>query len=579
MRILFEDYHYNKGAIPSLEEIAPIESQDGTMKLPYVGYYYDAKDGAVFILPKVFMVNIRVEGNGDSENQNAVYKAFGRYKPEDLIDVSPDNTRLSSQDKAFLFGISAWLYQAIALFNDRQTDNEITSSRSLAGLVCNRGEGDATLIDHILALLRFNKEHQNLFTYIAIIKHSGNNKIHWTKTIRQTQPLLHQGKPFYLQCKIKNKVINYDEELLVLFFSTLDHLAHSYHFPVKKNLNYDTLKAHRVAHLIETGKGTRLLRKIRNRYFADELVALWGLLYAFYEQAERVAQKKAYSERLLVRNFNIVFEDMIDTLIGENGLPKGLKEQKDGKIIDHIYRDKSLFDVDDIYFIGDSKYYKEGNKVGENALYKQFTYAKNVIQYNIDIFNRKQDGDILPYRDKLTEGYNPTPNFFVRGFVDPNDLSYSDSKLRNDGRVDCNYHFTNRLFDRDTLLILTYDINFLYVLSAYVQSHGTSGSVNNFLRKRFRDDIVEVFEKEYDFYLLTPKKNGLTREEFVEKYFRKLIGKIYCTTEGWLLLALKKAESDNDQLLESISLDVVKQRYYINGNSNEIFAWRASASK
>lgn len=570
MRILFEDYHYNKGAIPSLEGIAPIESQDGTMKLPYVGYYYDAKNGAVFILPKVFMVNIRVEDNGDSESQNAVFKAFGRYKPEDLIDVSPDNTRLSSQDKAFLFGISAWLYQAIALFNDRQTDNEITSSRSLAGLVCNRGEGDATLIDHILALLRFNKEHQNLFTYIAIIKHSGNNKIHWTKTIRQTQPLLHQGKPFYLQCKTKNKVINYDEELLVLFFSTLDYLAHSYYFPVKKNLNYDTLKAHRVAHLIETGKGTRLLRKIRNKYFADELVALWRLLYAFYEQAERVAQKKAYSERLLVRNFNIVFEDMIDTLIGENGLPKGLKEQKDGKIIDHIYRDKSLFDVDDIYFIGDSKYYKEGNKVGENALYKQFTYAKNVIQYNIDIFNRKQDGDILPYRDKLTEGYNPTPNFFVRGFVDPNDLSYSDSKLRNDGRVDCNYHFTNRLFDRDTLLILTYDINFLYVLSAYVQSHGTSGSVNCFLRKRFRDDIVEVFEKEYDFYLLNPLKNGLTREEFVEKYFRKLIGKIYCTTEGQLLLALKKAESDNDQLLESISLDVDPQRYYINGNLNEI---------
>lgn len=94
--------------------------------------------------------------------------------------------------------------------------------------------------------------------------------------------------------------------------------------------------------------------------------------------------------------------------------------------------------------------------------------------------------------------------------------------------------------------------------------------MNNFLRKRFRDDIVEVFEKEYDFYLLTPKKNGLTCEEFVEKYFRKLIGKIYCTTEGWLLLALKKAESDNDQLLESISLDVVKQRYYINGNPNEI---------
>lgn len=543
MRILFEDYHYDKESIPSNDGIAPIELQNGKIKLPYVGYYYDANEGAIFILPKVFIVN----------NQ-----AFGRYTPEELIDTSADNTLLSPQDKAFLFGVSAWLYQAIALFNARHTDNEITSSRSLAGLVGNRGEGEATLIDHILSLLRFNKEHQNLFTYIAIIQHSGNNKIHWTKTIRQTQPLLHKGKPFYLNCKTKSKIINYDEELIVLFFSTLDYLAHSYHFQVKKNLNYDTLKAYRVANLIDTGKGTRLLRKIRNKYFTDELVALWGLLYTFYEQAERVTQKKVCNERLLVRNFNIVFEDMIDTLIGENKLPEGLKEQKDGKIIDHIYRDTSLLEADDIYFIGDSKYYKEGSEVGKNSLYKQFTYAKNVIQYNIDIFNRKQTGYILPYRDELTEGYNPTPNFFVRGFVDSDDLSYSDSKLRNKGEVDCNYHFTNRLFDRDTLLVLTYDINFLYVLSAYVQSHGTSDSVNNFLRKRFRDDIVEAFEKTYDFYRLTPL-NGLSNEEFIEKYFRKLIGKIYCTNNGMLLLALKNGENDNEQLLESISHDTQKE--------------------
>lgn len=540
MRILFEDYHYNKDSIPSLEGIAPIELQNGKMKLPYVGYYYDADRGAIFILPKVFIVN----------NQ-----AFGRYAPEDIIDTSANDTPLSFEDKAFLFGVSAWLYQAIALFNVRHTDNEITSSRSLAGLVGNRGEGEATLIDHILALLRFNKEHQNLFTYIAIIQHSGNNKIHWTKTIRQTQPLLHKGKPFYLNCKTKSKIINYDEELIVLFFSTLDYLARSYHFQVKKNLNYDTLKAHRVANLIDTGKGTRLLRKIRNKYFTDELVALWGLLYAFYEQAERVAQKKAYSEQLLVRNFNIVFEDMIDTLIGENELPNGLKEQKDGKIIDHIYRDKSLLEADDIYFIGDSKYYKEGNEVGENSLYKQFTYAKNVVQYQIDILNGKKDGDPLSYRDNLTEGYNPTPNFFVRGFVDPNDLSYSDSKLRNKGKVDCNYHFTNRLFDRDTLLVLTYDINFLYVLSAYVQNHGISDGVNNFLRKRFRDDIIEAFEKTYDFYRLTPL-NGLSNEKFVEKYFRKLIGKIYCTTEGVLILALRKGDQKNAHTLEQIEQDV-----------------------
>ncbi len=568
MKILFEDYHYDRDAIPSLEGIVPIKLQNGKVKLPYVGYYCDADKGTIFILPKVFIVN---------------NLAFGHYQPEEIIDTSIENSSPSLEDKhkAFLFGVSTWLYQAIALFSNRHTNNEITSPRNLSGLVGNRGEGEATLIDHILALLRFNKEHQNLFTYIAIIQHSSNNKIHWTKTIRQTSPLLHKGKPFYPDCKNKSKTINYDEELIVLFFSTLDYLARYYHFQIKKNLNYDTLKPHRIEHLIESGKGTRLLRKLRGKYFTDELVALWRLLYAFYEKAERVAQKKEYSERLLVRNFNIVFEDMIDALIGESNLPKGLKKQKDGKIIDHIYRDKSLLGDSDIYFIADSKYYKEGNEVGENSLYKQFTYAKNVIQYNIDIFNRKQTEDSLHYRDELTEGYNPTPNFFVRGFVDPHDLSYSDIKLCKDGKGEWNCHFTNRLFDRDTLLVLTYDINFLYVLSAYVQSHGTNDSVRTFLRTRFREDIVKAFEQTYDFYRLTPL-NGLSNEVFVERHFRKLIGKIYCTTEGKLILALKKGrgEDNNDDtktLLEIIQQDAEVQEIGLAALQNHLPSKTASS--
>lgn len=42
---------------------------------------------------------------------------------------------------------------------------------------------------------------------------------------------------------------------------------------------------------------------------------------------------------------------------------------------------------DTIYYIGDSKYYKRGNSLGKESVYKQFTYARNVIQWNIDLFN------------------------------------------------------------------------------------------------------------------------------------------------------------------------------------------------
>lgn len=540
MRILFEDYRYSSKDVSFLADIAPIELNDGSIKLPYVGYYYDvASSETIFILPKVFII----------EN-----KAFGRYAPELLLNLSEENELLTSADNAFLFNLSAWLYQAIALFNERNTDNEITSQRSLAGVVGHRGEGEATMLDHVLALLRFNKTHQSLFTYIATIMHSGKHKVHWTKTIRTTSPILKGNKPYYLDSKTKEKIINYDEELICLFYSTLDYLRHSYHFVVKHNLNFEIEKPHRIAAMIESGKGTRRLRGMRGKYFTDELVQLWHLLYAFYERAEEVAQKKLQNERLLVRNFNIVFEDMIDCLIGESSLPKGLKKQKDGKIVDHIYRDKSLVDQGDIYFIGDSKYYKEGKSIGENSRYKQFTYAKNVIQYHIDLFNRRKDDDALRYRDELTEGYNPTPNFFIRGVVDAKELSYHNSQLEQDkeGRY-FNYHFENRLFDRDTLLVLTYDINFLYVLSAYVQSRGYGTSVDSFLRGKFRQDVLDAYKNEYDFYEIVPQ--DLSNEEFVERNFRKLIGKIYQTREGKLILALKseETEEENQKLKDSLS--------------------------
>ena len=531
MKILFEDYPYSSKDVSFLADIAPIELNDGRIKLPYVGYYYDADSSeTIFILPKVFIIK---------EKDEKGEKAFGRYTPKQLLSLSEENKELQSDDKAFLFNLSAWLYQAIALFNERDTDNEITSQRNLAGVVGNRGGGEATMLDHVLALLRFNKTHQSLFTYIATIMHSGKHKVHWTKTIRTTSPILKRNKPYYLDCKTKEKTINYNEELICLFYSTLDYLRQSYHFVVKHNLNFEMEKPHRIAAMIESGKGTRRLRGMRGKYFTDELVQLWHLLYAFYERAEEVAQKKLQSERLLVRNFNIVFEDMIDCLIGESSIPKGLKNQEDGKIVDHIYRDKSLVDGEELYFIGDSKYYKEGSSMSKNSRYKQFTYAKNVIQYHIDIFNRRKDGDALRYRDELTEGYNPTPNFFIRGVVDAENLSYHDSQLKQDKKGQYfNYHFENRLFDRDTLLVLTYDINFLYVLSAYVQSRGYSTSVDRFLRGKFREDILKAYQNEYDFYEIIPQ--DLTKGEFVERNFKKLIGKIYKTEKGKLILALKK---------------------------------------
>lgn len=522
MKVIIEDYHYDPTDLPELKGIDPTELSGGQIKLPYVGYYHDGRaDETIFILPKVFIIG---------------GKAFGRYEPEHLLHIDKENEQLTDADHAFLFELSAWIYQAIALFCERHPENGITSHRELAGVIGHRRDGETTLLDLILALIRFGKEHQSLFTYIATIAHSGRHKIHWTKTIRTTSPVLQDGKPYYLKCKTKEKAINYDEELICLFYSTLDYLKQSYHFVAKRNLNYETERPHRIKSLIESGKGTRRLRQIRGKYFTDELVQLWRLLYAFYERAEEAAQGKAHDERLLVRNFNTVFEDMIDSLIGEKALPAGLKEQKDGKIIDHIYQGRSLIGDGNIYFIGDSKYYREDSTVGQHSRYKQFTYAKNVIQYHIDLFHK--NAQTLRYRDELTEGYNPTPNFFIRGTL-RDDLSDKEInlKLEGKGRYESK-HFEDRLFDRDTLLVLTYKINFLYVLSSYVQNRGYAP--DNTLRKQFREDIIKTLEEQYHFYELWPEASAEEKKAFVKEHFKQLLGKVYQKKDGTLILALKK---------------------------------------
>ena len=72
---------------------------------------------------------------------------------------------------------------------------------------------------------------------------------------------------------------------------------------------------------------------------------------------------------------------------------------KDGKLVDHMFIGQGLIEKSNIpaeltYYIGDSKYYKRTKNdtihLGDNSIYKQYTYAKNVIQWNMNLF---LDGD------------------------------------------------------------------------------------------------------------------------------------------------------------------------------------------
>ena len=108
------------------------------------------------------------------------------------------------------------------------------------------------------------------------------------------------------------------------------------------------------------------------------------MCYAFFDRPDNIMLNVDQREYLLVKSFHIVFEAIIDELIaGDQKLPKELKDQPDGKRVDHLYQYQELTNNDkndNIYYIGDSKYYKRGNSLGKESIYKQFTYARNVIQ-------------------------------------------------------------------------------------------------------------------------------------------------------------------------------------------------------
>ena len=554
MKLYFEEYQYSLESLQNNigDDVNLSLLGNGKAKIPYVGYYYNAKiNDTVFILPKVFI----------SENG----KAFDRYDPKDIIDISSDDEKLKefkkNSDDKVVFELSVWLYQAIHHYYERRQNTTITSDIELRNVRPIGEKNSKTIIEIILELREFNKKHRNLFTYISLVKSSGNNKIHWTKTISKVQPVLQDGKPYYMDFRNKNKVINFDEELISLFYSVLNHLSQTYHFKFNQAQGYTILKPSKIQSLIESQKGTRLLKKIRRNYFTDELVELWNLLYIFFERAEMVASGKSYHEKLLVSNFNLVFEDMIDQLISDDrkNLPEELFKQQDGKLVDHIYKDKSLIDDEkDIYFIGDSKYYKETTEYSKNSIYKQFTYAKNVIQYNINVFNNDDDAKGCRYLDELTEGYNITPNFFIRGKIDFDNLKNSERKLIKDNVFERqNKHFSNRLFDRDTLFLQSYDINFMYVVTSYVNNSSDIG-VKKSIQKMFRNDFMLYVESRFDFSVLEPKRGTL--KDAIEKNFKKLHGKVYkpSDTDELVILALEKGEMyqfENLKLMSEIEDD------------------------
>lgn len=146
-----------------------------------------------------------------------------------------------------------------------------------------------------------------------------------------------------------------------------------------------------------------------------------------------------------------------------------------------------------------------GHELGRESIYKQYTYARNVIQWNLDIFNDFNEtvkSSHVRLRDEKTEGYEIIPNFFISAKMDE-DFDYTNDGIEKTNRQKNkhkNVQFKNRLFDRDTMLLFHYDVNFLFVLSLYARDNSNQkANWKDKIRNKFRREIQEWLQHDYDF--------------------------------------------------------------------------------
>jgi hypothetical protein len=108
-------------------------------------------------------------------------------------------------------------------------------------------------------------------------------------------------------------------------------------------------------------------------------------------------------------------------------------------------------------------------------------------------------------------------------------LSYVDTIDRTDRKKNQHFqrHFNNRLFDRDTLLITHYDVNFLFVVSLYARNNASQKQTwKTKVRNLFRKEIQQILADKYDFYAMTAK-SGIDGQQFLSENFKDVIGKVY----------------------------------------------------
>lgn len=550
MYILFEEHQYESLLVEKvLKDIYVLQDVDKKVSVQYVGYFYNPHlHDCVFILPKVLLT--------EKETLVGVKLESGEPVTPEMVIEPKEQEKLSKEYRKFIYEFSVWIYRALNVYYKANPKSKAILYKHLPQAGKGRRHQAKTYLDIVLSLINFNQENRDYILFTIKNLHRGNNKINWSRTISHSHVFVQDQDVVYLNPVNKKRIVNYEEELFIIFYSILNYLNGAYGFHTPINIQYELISGKLFRQYMQ-GMGKTRLMQIKYKYFSDKALQLWDLCFAFFDNSYRIAINTNAQEYLLAKSFNIVFEAMIDELIGtpHHDIPKGLADQDDGKRVDHMYTDLALTSAEaqtnrEVYYIGDSKYYKSGHQLTSESIYKQYTYARNVIQWNVNLFasddsqfdddekkNRKEDkkrfSKIHLQDNSLTEGYDVIPNFFISAFVD-NDLKYNvQENIRpHKGKSEkhctkVSYQFPDRLFDRDTLFLSQYDVNFLYILFLYARNKANEKSQwKEHVRKKFRDEIRAVIQKEFIVYAMRARL-GVDGALYLQQHFYELNGRVF----------------------------------------------------
>lgn len=533
MRILFEGAKYDVKDLKECFGDRFYHQKSSNGYIDVVGYFHSDTNELYYFLPKLFITT-----DDCFLDTGLYYLDFFKYPIESLL--KHDITLLNWFRKFLIL-----FYKSLKEYNNR-VDNNIVQLEETLQLSTNIGKNEYTFLDLVLTILNFYKKNKDFFVfYIKQIQAKKHRKVNWSKTVREQQPIFVEQIPIYDRLNNKVKTINTDEILMIYFYSVLNYLKDEYKVDLAIDCPYILIKGDKFKDFLENGY--HKLKKIRNNYFSDKLREIYALLYLFLEKTSRSSVKAHNDDFIIVKQYHHVFEDMIDKLLSDsfseiktsNGVSlQLLKNNQDGKIIDHLFEYENLLDDDEsIFYIGDSKYYKHNSTVGVNSVYKQFTYAKNVIQFNIDLLHENAKipsllNKCIRYRDEVTEGYSVSPNFFIQGVIG-NIVDFENDRLTQnlEKGTEKSAHFKERLFDRDTLIIKYYEINFLFVMNAYTNfSSSRILELRLEFKRKFKEHFQSYFRNhsEFDFYEFIFRTESDLRM-FVDAEFRYLTGRILRT--------------------------------------------------